>query len=153
MGQAAEAGLNAAHHNGLVGEGAANEVAVHHGGVVRPLSNHTAGGEGVRLAAAFGHGVVVHHGVHVAAHHQEGQARFSQSQDALGVLPVRLGDDAHLVAGVLQHPGDDGVAESGVVHVGVADDVYKITLFPAPALHVRPGNGQKISFHRDSPLC
>ena len=152
VGQSAEAGFNAAHDDGLVGEAAADEVAVHHRGVVRPLAGDAAGGEGVGPAALFGHGVVVHHGVHVAAHDQKGQTGLPQRQNAAGVLPVRLGDDAHLVAGVLQHPGDDGVAKGGVVHVGVADDIDKITLLPAPAVHVRPGDGQKISFHKGSPL-
>ena len=53
MGQAAEAGLNAADNDGLVGEGPADEVAVHHSGVVRPLAGDAAGGESVRFAAAL----------------------------------------------------------------------------------------------------
>ena len=147
VGQTAEAGLNAAHHNGLVGIGPADVVAVDGGGVVRPLSDDAAGSKGVRFPALFGHGVVVDHRVHVAAHHQKGQTGFPQGLDAGGVLPVWLGDDAYLIARVLQHPGDDGVTKGGMVHVGVPDNIYKITLLPAPALHILARDGQKISFH------
>ena len=113
------------------------------------LQRHdAAGSKCIGLAALLGHGVVVDHGIHVTAHDQKAQTGLAQSPNAVGVLPVRLGYDAHLEACILQHTGDDGVAEGGMVHIGVADNVYKITLFPASALHVGAGNGEKISYHR-----
>ena len=44
------------------------------------------------------------------------------------------------------------MAKGGVIHIGVADHIYKITLFAAPAFHIGPGNGQKIMYHREFPF-
>ena len=92
---------------------------------------------------------MVYHGIHVAAHNQETQPRLSQNVDGLGIFPVGLGKNADLITGGLQHPADDGVAEGGVVHIGVADDIDKVALLPAPGLHIPPGDGQKISHSLD----
>ena len=141
VGKAAKACFDAAHNDGLVGVRAADEVAVNDGGVVRPLAHDAAGGKGVGLAALFGDGIVVHHGVHIAAHHQKAQTGLAQDLDGIGVFPIRLGDDAHFEAGIFQHARDDGMAKGGMVHIGIANDIYKITLFPAPFFHIGPGDG------------
>ena len=78
VGQAAQAGLNAANENGYILVGLPDEIAVDDGGVVRALAHDAAGSEGVRLPAVPGDGIVVDHGVHVAGAHQEGQARLAQ---------------------------------------------------------------------------
>ena len=79
---------------------------------------------------------MVHHGVHIAAHHQKAQSRLAQRTDGIGILPVRLGNDAHLIPRRLQHAADDGVAEGRMIHIGVTDDIDEVALLPAALLHV-----------------
>ena len=143
VGQPAKRRLDAAQDDGRVLEAAADEVAVDHGGVVRAQAHLAAGGVEVLAAALLGHGVVVDHGVHVAGAHEEGQARLAQGGDACGVVPVWLGDDAHLVALGLEQARDDGDAKGGVVDVGVPADVDEVALFPAALEHLCAGSGKK----------
>ena len=150
VGQPPQAGFNAADEDGDVLVGLADQVAVDHGGVVGPLAHDAAGGEGVGLAPVLGDGVMVHHGIHIAAGHQEAQPGPAVDADGLGVLPVGLGDDADAVAVAFQHPADDGVAEGRMIHIGVADDIYEIALFPAPVQHILFADGKKA--HRGPPM-
>ena len=83
----------------------------------------------------LGNGIVIHHGVHVAAGHQKPQPGTSEYVDGSGIFPVRLRNDANAVAIVFQNPADDGVTEGGVVYIGIADDIYEVTAFPAPLRH------------------
>ena len=136
MGQTAEAGLHTTDDDGYVLISLADQVAVDHRGVVGPLARDPAGGVGVRFSVVLEDGIVVHHGVHVPAHDQKAQPGPAQDRDGSRVLPVGLGDDAHAIPRALQHPGDDGVAEGGVIHVGVADDVDEIADVPSPLLHI-----------------
>ena len=69
--QAAKAGFDAADENGHILVGLADQIAVDDGGVVGALAHNTAGGEGIGFPLVLGNGVVVHHGVHIAAGHQE----------------------------------------------------------------------------------
>ena len=139
-----QTGFNAADENGYILVGAADQVAVNHGGVVRALAHDAAGGKGVGFPAVLGDGIVVYHGVHVAAGHQKAQPGTAKHVDGLGVFPVRLGDNPHAVAVVLQNPADDGVAEGRVIHIGIADDVDEITLLPAARAHFLGVDGKKI---------
>ena len=141
VGQPPETGLHAADEDGHVLVGLADQVAVDHRGVVGPLARDPAGGVGVHFPVVLEDGVVVHHGVHVPAHDQKAQPGPTQDVDGRRVFPVGLGDDAHAIPRVLQHPGDDGVAEGGVVHVGVADHVDKIALVPSPGFHILFADG------------
>ena len=151
MGQPPQRGFNAANENGGLFITAADQIAVYHRGIIRPLSRHTAGGEGVITTAALCHGIVVHHGIHIAAHDQKTQTGFPEHPDALRILPVRLGDDTHFIAVGFQYPADDGMTEGGMIHVGIPDDIYKITLFPAPLFHLFTGHRQKFA-HGKSPF-
>ena len=99
-----------------------------------------AGGIGVGFPVGLGDGVVVDHRVHIAAHDKKAQARFAEGVDRSGIFPVGLRDDADLIARVLQHARDDRVAERRVIDIAVADDIDKITLFPAAPLHIGAGN-------------
>ena len=100
-------------------------------------------GVGIVVAALLVHRVVVHHGVHVARRHEKAQARLAELGHAGRVAPIGLGDNAHLVAVGLQHAGNDGRAEGGMVDVGVAGDVDEINLIPAAGLGLGATQGQK----------
>ena len=128
MGKAAQTGLDTANENGHILISLTDQIAVDDGGVVGPLTHDTAGGKGIGLAFVLGHGVVIDHGVHIAAGNQETQTGSAQNIDGLGIAPIRLGDDAHSIAGVFQYTADDGMSEGGVVHIGIGNDVYKVAL-------------------------
>lgn len=145
MPQPAQTRLNAADENGNVLVGLADKVAVDRGGVVRALAHNAAGGEGVGFPVVLGDGIVVDHGVHIAAGDQKAQPGTAENVDRFGIFPIRLRDDAHIVAVAFQNPADDGVAEGWVIDVGVADDVHKIAGVPPAVKHFPSGNGQK--FH------
>ena len=77
----------------------------------------------------------------VAAGDQEAQPGTAKYIDGLGIFPIRLGDNAYAVTGVFQNPADNGVTEGRMVHIGIADDVNKVTAFPAPVQHIFFANG------------
>ena len=143
MGQPPETGLHAANENRYIPEALADQVAVYNGSPVRPLSHHSAGGKSIGFPAVMGYGIVVYHGVHIAPGDQKAQPGPPQGADGLRVLPVRLGEDPHLVSCRLQDPADDGVSKGRVIHIGVANDIDKVTLLPSPGRHIRPGDRQK----------
>ena len=153
VGHAAQAGLNAADENGDILVHPTDEITVHHRGIVGPLPNHSTGCKGIHLAVLFGHAVVVDHGVHVAASDQKAQTGPTQDGDGLGVLPIRLGDESHFISCRFQHTADDGMAKGGMVHIGIPNDVDKVTLFPASPLHIRFGNWQKVTHGASSFIC
>jgi hypothetical protein len=88
-------------------------------------------------------GIMVDHGVHIAAADQKTQTGSSKHINRLGVFPVGLGDDTHGIAGVLQNTADDGMTEGRVIHIGIADYIYKVAAFPATVNHILFANGQK----------
>ena len=83
---------------------------------------------------------MIHHGIHVPGRHQVPQPRLSQNPDTVRVLPVRLGNDAHLIAMGFQDPADNGMPKGRMIHVGVPRNIYKIALLPVPFFHIFPGN-------------
>ncbi len=144
VGKAAHGCLHPADEDGRLGIEAADDVGVDDGGPVGALAHHPAGGVKVGGAALFGHGVVVDHRVHVPRRDDKAQAGPAELGEGGILLHIRLGENRHLVAGALQHPGDDGAAETGVVDIAVAADVDKVGLGPAPLLHLGAADGQKI---------
>ena len=73
MRQPSQTRLNAADEDGHVLVGLADKVAVDRGGVVRALAHDAAGGEGVGFPVVLGDGIVVDHGVHIAAGDQKAE--------------------------------------------------------------------------------
>ena len=142
-----QARLDAAQHDGRLLERAADEVAVDDGRVVRAQARLPARRVRVLAAALPGHGVVVHHGVHIAGRHEERQPRLAERSHRGRVVPVGLRDDAHLVAVRLQKPRDDGRAERGVVDVRVARHVDEVDLVPAAFRHILTVHREKLCAH------
>ena len=145
MPQPAQTCLNTADEDGNVLVGLTDEVAVDRSGVVRAFAHDAAGGEGIGFPAVLGDGIVVDHGVHIAAGNQKAQPGTAENVDGFGIFPIRLRDDANIVAVAFQNPADNGMAEGWVIDVGVADDVHKIADVPPAVKHFPSGNGQK--FH------
>ena len=139
--QTAQTGFNSADENGYVFIGLPDQVTVHDGGIIRALSHDAAGGKGIGFPPMAGDGIVVHHGVHVAAADQKAQPGPAKGRYGLGILPIGLRDDAHAVAPAFQNTADNGVAEGRVIHIGITNDIYKVRLRNAPGFHFAFGNG------------
>ena len=135
--------LDAAQHDGHVLVRATDEVAIDHVRVVGAQTHLAAGGVEVLGATVLGHGVVVDHRVHVAAADQKAETRLTQDRYRIGIFPIRLGDDADLVAVRFQNARDDRVSERRMVDVSVADDIDEVALRPAAAVHIFFADGQK----------
>ena len=147
VGKAAQTGLQAADHQRNVPKGLPHLVGIDDHRPVGPQAGPIARGIGVVMAALFGHGIVGHHGVDVAAGEQNTQPRAAQCCKGASLAPVRLGQDCHPVALGLQHPGNNGRAKGGVVDIGVAGDDQEVKLLPAPLRQIRFGDRQKL-IHR-----
>ena len=143
VGEAAQAGLQAADDDGDVPKDLPRPVGVHHSGVVGPQPRTPTGGVGVVVAALLGGGVVGHHGVQVAGGDHHRQPGPSQGGEGRRTAPVGLGQDGHPIALVLQKTADDGGTEGGVVHISVPGDDEDVIMVPAPAGHVVPADGEE----------
>ena len=142
--QTAQAGLDAADQNRHILIGLADQITVDHGGIVRTLAHDAAGGVGIGFAVMLGNGIMVDHGINVAAGDQETQTGTAVDINGFGIFPVGLGNDAHGVAVAFQNPADNGMTERRVIDIRVTDYIYKIALFPAAIQHVLPANGKKV---------
>ena len=143
VGKAAQRGLQAADDQRNIPIDLPHLVGIHDGGPVGAKPGLIARGIGVVVPPLLGHGVVSHHGVQVAGGQHDAQSGPPKSCKGLRPAPVRLGQDGHPVALGLQHPGDDGAAEGGMIHVGVAGDDQEVVPVPATLFHIRLGDGQK----------
>ena len=84
---------------------------------------------------------VVDHGVHIAGGYAQKQSRLAQAQEVLSL--AGLGDDAHAVAGIPEHPAHKGGGKRGMVDIGVSADEYDVQLIDALLFCLRPEHGQK----------
>ena len=141
MGKAAKAGLDSAYDDRHILIRGPYQVAVHRHGIVRPFSHDAARCIGVLLPALPGHGIMVHHGIHVSRRYQKPQSGPSQHFNAPFILPVRLGNDSHLISMGLQQPGYNGCAKGRMVHIGVPGHIHKVALLPSPDAHIIPVHG------------
>ena len=135
MPQPAQTRLNTADEDGNVLVGLTDKVAVDRSGVVRAFAHDAAGGEGIGFPVVLGDGIVVDHRVHIAAGDQKPQPGTAENVDGFGIFPIRLRDDANIVAVAFQNPADDGVAEGRMIHIGIPDNIDKIKLGDAPLSH------------------
>ncbi len=147
--KAAQTGLDAADDDGNVRMGTADEVTVDDRGVVGALAHDAAVGVGVGLAAVLADGIVVDHGVHVAAADEEAEPRRAEEIYGIFISPVGLGADGDTVSGVLEDAADDGRSEGGVVDIGITDDKDEVGPIPSASGHIRRANRQK---HHIAPV-
>ena len=152
VGEAAQTGLQSADDDGGAGEGLPGPVGVDDGGPVGPQTHLVAGTVGVGGAALLGGGVVGHHGVDVAAADHHAVAGFAHGAEGVGAVPVGLCQNGYAEALVLQHPGDDGGAETGMVHIGVGGDHQEIIVPPAAVFHVLLADGEEVECIHSSLL-
>jgi len=58
-------------------------------------------------------------------------------------VPIGLGNDAHLEPLRLEQSADDGHAEAGMIHVGIAGDDDDVAALPAENVHFGTAGRQK----------
>jgi hypothetical protein len=143
VGDAPQAGLDAADDDGDALEGLAAAVRVDDDAAIGPLAALAARRVRVVRAQLSLGGVPVDHGVHVPAGHAEVERRAAQLAKRVGAVPRRLREDADPKALGLQQPPHQRHPEARVVHVGVARDQDDVADVPAERLHLGPRGRQE----------
>ena len=143
--QASHTGLDASQEDGHVGEESFQDLRIDDGGVFGAHVGARVGRIGIVAAQAFVGGVFVHHGVHATGRYAEEQARTTQLLEVSQVVaPVGLGDDGHTQPFRLQYASDDGGAERGMIHIGIAAEDNYVQFVPPAEFHFFFGRGQPI---------
>ena len=66
-----------------------------------------------------------------------------QTRKALEAFDNGMGDNAHAIAGIPEHPAHQGSGKGGMIDVGVSTDEYDVQLIYALGLCLRPGHGKE----------
>ena len=143
VGKAAQAGLQPADDNRDAAIRLPDPVGIDDGGPVGPQAGPAAGGVGVVVPALFGGGVVGYHGVDVSRADEHAQPGTAQRGERVRAAPVWLGQNSHPPALRLQNAPNDGRAEGGVVHIGVAGDEQEVIKIPPAEVHILSADGEE----------
>ncbi|EXJ16757.1 hypothetical protein D779_3434 [Imhoffiella purpurea] len=136
MRDAPQAGLDASQDDACVPVRLARPLRIDGHRAVRPATGLRIRGIGVvRTQTPIG-GIAVDHGVHVAGGHAEEEIGPAEPPEILGRGPVRLRENADPKPLGLQQTADDGHAEGGMVHVGVAGDHDDVAAVPPEEIHL-----------------
>ena len=102
MGESAQGSLDAAEHDGHVGEELTQYLGVDNAGLLGTAVVATVRREGILGAQSLGGGVFVYHRVHAPGRDGEEEARPTEFLEVTEVaVPVRLWHDGHLIASSL----------------------------------------------------
>ena len=140
MGDAPQAGLDAADDDRYTGERLARTLRIDDHRAVGPQSALTARRVGIIAADAPIARIAVDHRVHVAGGDAEEEVRLAEHAERVGALPVRLRDDADTEALRLKQAPDDRHAKARMVDVGVAGDDDDVAGIPAERVHLGAGH-------------
>ena len=135
MGHPAQTGFNTAQNHRDIPICTANQVAIYHGRMIGTPARASPWCIGIALPPSAGHIIMIHHGIHIACTDQKPQPGPAKYRDAFRRFPVRLGDDPHPIPVGFQQPGNDGMSERRMIHIGVSRHINKIHLLPSPAFH------------------
>ena len=118
-------------------------LGIHRDGAVGAFVGFAIGGVGiVGTDLAVGR-VAIDHRVHIARSDTKIKIGFAQRAKAIGGEPVRLTDNADLIALRLKQTADQGHAEARVVDVGIAGNQDDVAAVPAEHIHLGPRHRQK----------
>src|SRR5690606_3557646 len=131
LGDAAQARLDAANHDGAILPGFAAALAVDDNRAIRPLAAFATRRVGVVTANAQVGGVAIDERVHIAGGHAEEEIRFAELHEVRCAAPVRLCNDADAKTLRFQEAADHRHAEAGVIYIGVAGDDDDVAAVPA----------------------
>ena len=144
MGQAAEAGLDAAGDDRHAAIGFAGPLTVGQRGPVRPPPDAAVRAVGVVVADLAVGRVVIEHRVHVAGADGEAQPGPAEALPGPAGMPVGLAENGHAIALGLQQPAQQGHGEAGMIDVGVAADEDHVDGVPAAGPHFLRGHRQRL---------
>ena len=132
VGQAAEAGLDAAGNDRHAPERLAGPLAVGQRGSIGPQTRLAVGAVGVVVADLAGGRIAIEHRVHVAGAHGEADPRPAEGPPRFAGAPVGLAEDRHAKPLGLEHAAQQRHGEAGVIDVGVAGDKDHVHGVPTP---------------------
>ena len=138
-----QACLNAADQNRHILVSLANEIAINHSCIIRPLAHNPTGGKGICFAFMLGNRIMVHHRIHITAGYQETKTRPTENINRVRLFPIRLRNDTYAVAMLFQNSADDRMTEGGVINISIADHIHKIATGPATVQHILLTNRKK----------
>ena len=131
LGNAAQAGFNAANQHIHPRVGLAATLGIDRHGTVGPFARHGGRGIGIVGAGFFVGGVAVNHRVHIARRHPKKQPRPPQAAEGVGTVPVWLANHPHPKALRLKQPPNQGHAKAGVVDIAISRHQYDVARLPA----------------------
>ena len=142
MGNASQAGFDAAHYQRNVPVSLPHALAVDDDRAVGTLAALVVGRVGVVVSAFPVCRVAVDHGVHVARSYTEEQVGLAESLERFCAGPIWLGDNAYAEPLGLQYATDHCHPEARVIHVSVSGHQDDVTAVPAQRVHLLPCHGQ-----------
>ena len=83
------------------------------------------------------------HGIQISRADQKAEARPPEAAEIRIGIGAGLCQNGNAEALRLQHAGDDGGAEGGMVDIGIAADIDKIGHIPPKRAHLFRARGQK----------
>ena len=143
VGKTPEARFNAANDDRHAAVRFPGAVGINDRRTVRALPRLAAGRISIARTAFFCRGIMVHHGINVARADQKRKAWPAKAAECLRAVPVRLGENADRIAVAFEHTADNRRAEARMVHIRIADDIYKIKLLNPARGKFRSRSGQK----------
>jgi hypothetical protein len=152
MGDAPQAGLDSAEDDGSGRlEMPPDQVGIGDHGPVGTTVVDAPGGEIIAAPPLSGGRVIGDHGIHAPAGHPPEQLRLPQPGDVAAVAYVRLGDDAHAIPRLHEHPADDRHPDMRGIDIAVARDQDYVQSFPSKSGDFFGCGGDKHG--RDAPYC
>ena len=102
----------------------------------------------VRIADFLGSRFFTEHRIEVSRRNQNTQTRLAENLKRLDIVPIRLRNKAYTITAGFQHAPDQSRCKTGVIHIGIPVDIYKVKLIPAAFFHILTTCYQKFRTHR-----
>ena len=132
--KAAQTRFESAEINRRIRKRTARELRIYRYRTIRTLAAHTAGRIRIVMSPLFGCRIMRHHGVNIAAVNQHRIARLSHRRKIRFRAKIRLGQNCHAIARILQHTRDNRRAKRRMIHIRITGYKQKIAVIP-PARH------------------
>ena len=102
----------------------------------------------VRIADFLGSRFFTEHRIEISRRNQNTQTRLAENLKRLDIVPIRLRNKAYTITAGFQHAPDQSRCKTGVIHIGIPVDIYKVKLIPAAFFHILTTCYQKFRTHR-----
>ena len=143
MGQTAQTGFDTTSHNWHISKGFATLLRVNSDCPIRTLATQISSCIGVVMAQTPICSVAIDHRIHIAGSDTKVEIGLAQHSKALGIAPVRLGNNTHPVTLGLKHTADYRHTKARMIHIGVPCHQDHIAAIPAQLIHLFPRHRQE----------